>query len=218
VERPASVWLKKHIKPLNELGAVHSNKDEDTESNARNKHGKKAGVHFAIFQRKFYEYLLRVSLYSQRILEHKATRFCGFFIVLAAFALLSYEVSASVATSNDFPPAVTYVDLLITVCFLVEAICRVLGTLIRIKIEEAFDRKVNFMDMFLGSSFLDMIVIILCFVYGTSYVGLWLRFIRLLLPSASVMKIVPHVLFVLNVRVNIHIDLLFFITFTLHIL
>jgi hypothetical protein len=107
----------------------------------------------------------------------------------------------SINDSTDY--AFTCLDYLVNVFFLFSSSMRVVGLLIRVKIERAFNRSLNLWEMFFSHDQLLAIMCVVCLVLGYStHAGLWLRMFRLLIISSSVMVLFPR-LNVLQVRDNL---------------
>ena len=58
---------------------------------------------------------------------------------------------------------------------------RLIGTVIRIKIEDAFGREMKYFEIFKGCGFIDLIVSAFNFILGVTAAGLWIRLLRLVL-------------------------------------
>jgi hypothetical protein len=83
-------------------------------------------------------------------------------------------------------------EAIVNTVFLVDALLRLSGLYIFIQIENAFNRKVNFLETFKKSGFIDTILAIVCFL-NLSYVGLWLRVLRLVQVTSAVLTVIPHI-------------------------
>ena len=76
---------------------------------------------------------------------------------------------------------------------MVESIFRLCGLFIRTKIERACKREMSFASIFIKSGILDIIIIAMCFGYGLTTTGLWLRLARLVLITASAIELFPQI-------------------------
>lgn len=82
-------------------------------------------------------------------------------------------------------------DRFVNAWFLVESLCRLMGSIIRVKIEEAFKRHISTTEVFFHSGFIDVIVTCVCF-RGLSEVGLIFRIVRLYAILSSFFELIPQ--------------------------
>lgn len=77
--------------------------------------------------------------------------------------------------------------------FLLESFLRFFAVPIKVRIEEAFHRDVDAVDLLQHSGVRDVAVVLICFSLGLTELGLWFRLIRLLFITSSFFELVPHI-------------------------
>jgi len=89
-------------------------------------------------------------------------------------------------------------DIILSIIFLFDSILRFLGTLIRVKVEVAFNRELNNLNVFLEAGLIDVNVTCFFFGFGLTYEGMWIRLLRLVLITSAVVDSFPHVAVLLS--------------------
>lgn len=80
------------------------------------------------------------------------------------------------------------------VVYLVQSLLRIGGTVIRYKIDRAFNRQVDSGELLRKSGLLAVLVTAVCVgVQLDSEVGQWLRLVRLSFIAGTVLEIFPHI-------------------------
>ena len=92
-------------------------------------------------------------------------------------------------------------DYVLNSSVLILAILRMISIPITVKIENAFQREINWLSLYFQSGFSEFVLTVICFGLGLSYLGLWFRMIRMLL-FASVFDEAFPVISVILVRRN----------------
>lgn len=101
---------------------------------------------------------------------------------------------ANLGVNNSTDYGFQVLDDIVIFIFLLDSILRLSGVFIRINIEKAFNREVNPYSVFRQSGFVDIIVTILNISFGfTSIIGIWLRLLRLILITSTVLDLFPHI-------------------------
>jgi len=151
----------------------------------------------------FYKYsnylwikLIILSRYCEKLLTDKYAGYARLVIWPLALAILTYEAQKPSSNDNNVTmEALVFstLDIVINCWFIVDAMVRLIGTVIRIKIEKAFGRDMKYFEIFQGCGFIDLIVSAFNFGLGVTTAGLWIRLFRLILITNAVLDKIPHI-------------------------
>lgn len=139
--------------------------------------------------------LIIISRYCEKLLTDKYTGYARLIIWPIALAILTYEAQNQNNNSKNNTEATVFatLDIVINCWFIVDALFRLIGTVIRVKIEKAFGRDMKYLEIFQGCGFLDLIVSSFNFGLGITTAGLWIRLVRLILITNAVLDKIPHI-------------------------
>lgn len=121
-------------------------------------------------------------------------------ITVAVIILLSESTRHNYKdNSSDGELGVLIADMFINLCFIFDAFVRLLSIPMFIRVEYAFGREVNGLNLLWKSgSIRDIVIVILCLSYGISMTGLWLRLILLISLVPSFIEVVPKLSILLS--------------------
>ena len=180
LERPASIWYQNY-----------GNNKQDKEKSIF-----KPGSKLYVYSNYFWIKLIIISRYCEKILTDKYAGYVRLLIWPLALTILLYE--ATNYDNNDHKNSqirkiYDRLDIAINVWFIIDSMIRLIGTVIRIKIEDAFGREMKYFEIFKGCGFIDLIVSAFNFILGVTAAGLWIRLLRLVLITNSVLDKIPHI-------------------------
>lgn len=129
------------------------------------------------------------------------TSFIRIILITLAILILLHEAKRNKYKGENSPTeiGIKYTDILVNIYFLIDAIIRLLGIPMFIRIEYAFGREANGFNLILKSgSFRDILIVILCLSYGITITGLWLRLLLVVSLIPSFIEIVPKLSILLS--------------------
>ena len=142
----------------------------------------------------WYKFAVVLSLNCERFLWYRAVRIVQIICWPVAFAVLAYYTPQLDYNINDSTGFNFWVlDNIINAWFLLYSIIRMCGLFMRIKIEKAYQRVVTTYDALMTSGILQFLTVILCFGFGFTEVGMWMRLLRLGFTTSTVLEVFPHI-------------------------
>ena len=127
----------------------------------------------------------------------KVIRGAGWIVL---FTVLIYAAPLHDLNYNTYPtPGVQVsasyykLSIVLNVWFIVDSLLKILGFLIRIKVEKAFNREVTTEQVINDLGIIDITVSIIGLSYGLSEVGLWFLVAQLFIKTQAVLDIFPHI-------------------------
>jgi hypothetical protein len=110
-------------------------------------------------------------------------------------AYFCLQIQHSLSTNSDVQDLKAFngLDILINTCFLLDGLLRLLGLYIFVRIEQAFHREISLIELLRQSGILDMVVSCISFGYLQSVTGMWIKLLRLILVTVSVLEVFPYV-------------------------
>lgn len=177
LERPASIWYQNY-----------GNKQENENSIFR------PGTKLHLYSNYFWINLIIISRYCEKLLTDKYAGYVRLLIWPLALTILIYEATNfNENEDSNIKRVYNGLDIAINVWFIIDSMIRLIGTVIRIKIEHAFGRDMKYFEIFKGCGFIDLIVSAFNFILGVTTAGLWIRLLRLVLITNAVLDKIPHI-------------------------
>ena len=142
----------------------------------------------------WYKFAVILSLNCERFLWFRAVRILQIVTWPVAFTVLAYytpQLDYGINSSTDFNFWV--LDNIINAWFLLYSIIRMCGLFMRIKIEKAYQRVVTNYEAVISSGILQFVTVVLCFAFGFTEVGMWMRLLRLGFTTSTVLEVFPHI-------------------------
>jgi hypothetical protein len=176
LERPAIIWYQ-----------TYGNEDEV-------KSIFKPGTKMYSYTNYMWIKLIIISRYCEKLMTDKYAGYVRLIIWPLALAILAFEAQRSDSSEITNESIVfSGLDTAVNCWFIIDAIIRLIGTVIRIKIEHAFGRDMKYLEIFQGCGFIDLIVSAFNFALGITIAGLWIRLFRLVLITNAVLDKIPHI-------------------------
>ena len=84
-------------------------------------------------------------------------------------------------------------DIVINILLILKSIALLLSIPISIKIENAFNREIDWSVLFFYSGIIDFVISIICLSLTTSVLGLWFRILRTLILARVFLEVFPYI-------------------------